>query len=67
MIRHTPLCSRTVQIGHTSVDDPDATVVLHELQDTIGSDEYKDVRQDIYALRAPPDGTSLLNSIGSCY
>lgn len=38
------------------MDDPDATVVLHELQDTISSDEYKDIRQDIFALRAPPDG-----------
>lgn len=44
-----------IMIGHTSVDDPDATVVLHELQETIGKDEFKEFRDDIYALRAPPD------------
>jgi hypothetical protein len=37
------------------VDDPDATVVLHELQDTIGGDKFESIRNDIYALRAPPD------------
>jgi hypothetical protein len=49
----------SAQIGHTSVDDPDATVILHELQDTLSKDEYKEIRNDIYALRAPPDGTLL--------
>jgi trehalose-6-phosphate synthase len=44
-----------ILIGHTSVDDPDATTVLHELQDTLGTDEYKAVREDVYAIRAPPD------------
>lgn len=45
-----------VLIGHTSIDDPDATKVLHELQDTLGGDTFKEIRDDIYALRAPPDG-----------
>ncbi|KZV97732.1 UDP-Glycosyltransferase/glycogen phosphorylase [Exidia glandulosa HHB12029] len=44
-----------ILIGHTSVDDPDAAVVLHELQDTLSGDAYKKIRDDIYALRAPPD------------
>ena len=44
------------QIGHTSVDDPDATAILHDLQETLSTEPFKAIRDDIFALRAPPDG-----------
>lgn len=39
--------------------------MLHELQDTLGTDQFKEIRDDIYALRAPPDGSSYSLARGS--
>jgi len=44
------------QIGHTSVDDPDAAAILHDLQGTISTEPFEAIRDDIFALRAPADG-----------
>ncbi|TNY17435.1 UDP-Glycosyltransferase/glycogen phosphorylase [Rhodotorula diobovata] len=48
--------------GHSSVDDPDGTLVLHQLHDQINDDKFADIRDDIFAIRAPPSDR-LLNAI----
>lgn len=36
--------------------------MLHELQDTLAGEGFASIKEDIYALRAPPDGTSTARS-----
>lgn len=45
-----------VKVGNTSVDDPDASVVLHSVQEMLATEEFKEIRDDIFAVRAPPEG-----------
>lgn len=39
------------------MDDPDASNILHHVQETVGSDEFAEIQDDIFAVRAPPEGT----------
>ncbi|GAA6023380.1 hypothetical protein JCM10207_002526 [Rhodosporidiobolus poonsookiae] len=48
--------------GHSSVDDPDGTLVLHQLHDQLEDSKFDDVRDDIFAIRAPPSDR-LLNAM----
>ncbi|GJN91275.1 hypothetical protein Rhopal_004294-T1 [Rhodotorula paludigena] len=56
---HVP---QLIMTGHSSVDDPDGTLVLHQLHDQLADDNFKDVRDDIFAIRAPPSDR-LLNAM----
>lgn len=47
-----------VQTGHSSVDDPDGTLVLDKLHEQVADSKFDDVRDDIFAIRAPPSGAS---------
>ncbi|BGP40935.1 hypothetical protein JCM10449v2_004900 [Rhodotorula kratochvilovae] len=51
-----------IMTGHSSVDDPDGTLVLHQLHDQLGDSKFDDIRDDIFAIRAPPSDR-LLNAI----
>lgn len=44
------------------VDDPDGTMVLHQLHDQLDSDDFADIRDDIHAIRAP-SSDRLLNAM----
>ncbi|GAA5988230.1 hypothetical protein JCM10908_002123 [Rhodotorula pacifica] len=48
--------------GHSSVDDPDGTMVLHQLQEQVGDSKFDSIRDDIFAIRAPPSDR-LLNAM----
>ncbi|PVF99627.1 UDP-Glycosyltransferase/glycogen phosphorylase [Serendipita vermifera] len=51
-----------ILIGHTSVDDPDASWVLHKIQEMLTKPEFEEFRDDVYAARAPPEDR-LLNTL----
>ncbi|GAA5875124.1 hypothetical protein JCM3774_001643 [Rhodotorula dairenensis] len=48
--------------GHSSVDDPDGTLVLHQLQEQVNDPKFDHIRDDIFAIRAPPSDR-LLNAM----
>ncbi|KPV77781.1 glycosyltransferase family 4 protein [Rhodotorula graminis WP1] len=56
---HVP---QLILTGHSSVDDPDGTLVLHQLHDQIADDKFASIRDDIIAIRAPPSDR-LLNAM----
>ncbi|GAA5852904.1 hypothetical protein JCM8547_004729 [Rhodosporidiobolus lusitaniae] len=58
-MEHPP---QLILTGHSSVDDPDGTLVLHQLHDQLEDDKFKSVRDDIHAIRAPPSDR-LLNAM----
>jgi len=39
------------------LDDPDASTILQDLQETLSTAPFETIRDDIFALRAPADGT----------
>ncbi|TFK46849.1 UDP-Glycosyltransferase/glycogen phosphorylase [Heliocybe sulcata] len=41
--------------GHSSIDDPDGTYILHKLQDTLCSEAFKAIKDDVFAVRAPAE------------
>ncbi|KAJ8293381.1 Trehalose phosphorylase [Rhodotorula toruloides] len=51
-----------IMTGHSSVDDPDGTLVLHQLHEQIQDKKFDGIREDIYAIRAPPSDR-LLNAM----
>ncbi|GAA6057866.1 hypothetical protein JCM3770_002729 [Rhodotorula araucariae] len=57
--KHIP---QLIMTGHSSVDDPDGTHVLHRLHDQLADPKFDAVRDDIFAIRAPPSDR-LLNAI----
>lgn len=40
------------------MDDPDGTLVLHQLQEQVSDRKFEHIRDDIFAIRAPPSGSS---------
>ncbi|KAG8927276.1 hypothetical protein FRC03_009834 [Tulasnella sp. 419] len=55
-----------VLTGHSSIDDPDGTLIIHQIQDTLATPEYADVKDDIFAVRAPPDDRLLDAMMRGC-
>ncbi|KWU42314.1 UDP-Glycosyltransferase/glycogen phosphorylase [Rhodotorula sp. JG-1b] len=51
-----------IMTGHSSVDDPDGTMVLHQLQEQISDEKFAKIRDDIFGIRAPPSDR-LLNAM----
>ncbi|GAA6063116.1 hypothetical protein JCM10212_002638 [Sporobolomyces blumeae] len=51
-----------VMTGHSSVDDPDGTVVFSLLHEQLGRPEFDEIRKDIFAVRAP-SSDRLLNAV----
>ncbi|GAA5979017.1 hypothetical protein JCM11641_004945 [Rhodosporidiobolus odoratus] len=58
-LSHAP---QLILTGHSSVDDPDGTLVLHQLHDQLEGEKFEKIRDDIHAIRAPPSDR-LLNAI----
>lgn len=52
MMKNAP---QLILTGHSSIDDPDGTYILHKLQDTLCSEPFKDIKDDIFAVRAPAE------------
>ncbi|KAH8919439.1 glycosyltransferase family 4 protein [Atractiella rhizophila] len=45
--------------GHSSVDDPDASLIIHQLQEQMSDPSFKEIYDDIYPVRAPPSDVIL--------
>ncbi|CEQ42011.1 SPOSA6832_03785 [Sporobolomyces salmonicolor] len=58
-LKHMP---QLIMTGHSSVDDPDGTLVLHKLHEQLGDKKFDQIRDDIHAIRAPPSDR-LLNAM----
>ncbi|GAA6034583.1 hypothetical protein JCM8097_005408 [Rhodosporidiobolus ruineniae] len=58
-LKHAP---QLILTGHSSVDDPDGTLVLHQLHDQLEDSKFDNIRDDIFAIRAPPSDR-LLNAM----
>ncbi|GAA5936386.1 hypothetical protein JCM10213_000304 [Rhodosporidiobolus nylandii] len=58
-LNHPP---QLILTGHSSVDDPDGTVVLHKLLEQLENEKFRSIRDDIHAIRAPPSDR-LLNAM----
>ncbi|KZT23666.1 glycosyltransferase family 4 protein [Neolentinus lepideus HHB14362 ss-1] len=41
--------------GHSSIDDPDGTWILHKLQDTLCGEAFREIKDDVFAVRAPAE------------
>ncbi|GAA5863971.1 hypothetical protein JCM1840_000652 [Sporobolomyces johnsonii] len=57
--KHMP---QLIMTGHSSVDDPDGTLVLHKLHEQLSDKKFDKIRDDIHAIRAPPSDR-LLNAM----
>ncbi|GAA5824544.1 hypothetical protein JCM11251_000467 [Rhodosporidiobolus azoricus] len=58
-LEHPP---QLILTGHSSVDDPDGTLVLNKLHEQLEDSKFDKCRDDIFAIRAPPSDR-LLNAL----
>ncbi|GAA5907006.1 hypothetical protein JCM6882_000029 [Rhodosporidiobolus microsporus] len=58
-LEHPP---QLILTGHSSVDDPDGTLVLNKLHEQLEDSKFDSCRDDIFAIRAPPSDR-LLNAM----